>query len=104
MGKFRTPSLRNVGNTGPWMHNGLFPQLGGVLRLYNAGMPHPQRKESQKDDPHFPVTSPLLKPLKLNPEQLADLEAFLHSLDERPVRVLSQPFPPLQTASRNSEP
>ena len=96
MGKFRTPSLRNVGNTGPWMHNGLFPRLDGVLRLYNAGMPQPKRKESQKDDPLFPVTSHLLKPLKLNAEQLSDLEAFLNSLDERPIRMLSQPFPPLQ--------
>jgi cytochrome c peroxidase len=95
MGKFRTPSLRNVANTGPWMHNGLFPQLEGVLRLYNAGMPHPNRKDSQKDDPLFPVTSHLLKPLEMKPEQLADLEAFLHSLDERPVRMLRQPFPPL---------
>lgn len=95
MGKFRTPSLRNTGNTGPWMHNGLFPRLDGVLRLYNAGMPHPKPKEPQKDDPLFPVTSPLLKSLKLDAQQLADLEAFLRSLDERPVRVLSQPFPPL---------
>lgn len=96
MGKFRTPTLRNVGNTGPWMHNGLFPRLDGVLRLYNAGMPQPKRKENQKDDPNFPVTSHLLKPLKMDKQQLADLEAFLRSLDERPVRMLSQPFPPLQ--------
>lgn len=95
MGKFRTPSLRNVGNTGPWMHNGLFPRLDGVLRLYNAGMPRPRPKENQKDDPLFPVTSHLLKPLKLDKQQLTDLEAFLRSLDERPVRMLSQPFPPL---------
>ncbi len=95
MGKFRTPTLRNVGNTGPYMHNGLFPRLAGVLNLYNAGMPHPKRKEDQKDDPLFPVTSPLLKPLKMNREQLTELEAFLRSLDERPVRILNQPFPPL---------
>lgn len=96
MGKFRTPSLRNVGNTGPWMHNGLFPRLDGVLRLYNAGMPRPKPKENQKDDPLFPVTSHLLKPLKLDKQQLADLEAFLRSLDERPARMLNSPFPPLE--------
>jgi cytochrome c peroxidase len=79
------------------MHNGLFPRLDGVLRLYNAGMPQPKRKESQKDDPLFPVTSHLLKPLKMNSEQLADVEAFLHTLNERPVRMLRQPFPPLDT-------
>lgn len=96
MGKFRTPSLRNVSNTGPWMHNGLFPELDGVIRLYNAGMPQPKRKESQLDDPLFPKTSHLLKPLKLDATQRADLEAFLHALAERPTRMLRQPFPPLK--------
>ena len=97
MGKFRTPTLRNVANTGPWMHNGLFPRLDGVLRLYNAGMPRTKRKPDQIDDPLFPETSHLLKPLKLDPQQLADLEAFLRALDERPVRMLRQPFPALVT-------
>ena len=95
MGKFRTPTLRNVANTGPWMHNGLFPRLDGVLRLYNAGMPRTKRKPDQIDDPLFPETSHLLKPLKLDPQQLADLEAFLRALDERHVRMLRQPFPAL---------
>lgn len=95
MGKFRTPSLRNVGKTGPWMHNGFFPSMRGVLNLYNAGMPRPKRKQHQKDDPLFPETSPLLKPLDLTVEQRAALEAFLMSLDEPGMRVLSPPFPPL---------
>lgn len=95
MGAFRTPSLRNVGKTGPWMHNGFFPSMRGVLNLYNAGMPHPPRKESQKDDPLFPETSSLLKPLKLDARQLSDLEAFLRSLDEPATRVLVPPFPTL---------
>jgi cytochrome c peroxidase len=95
VGKFRTPSLRNVGKTGPWMHNGFFPSMRGVLNLYNSGMPRAKRKENQKDDPLFPETSPLLKPLNLTVEQRADLEAFLMSLDEPSVRVLTPPFPPL---------
>ena len=97
MGKFRTPTLRNVGNTGPWMHNGFFPSMRGVINLYNAGMPRPKRKEHQKDDPLFPETSPLLKPLDLTVEQRADLEAFLMSLDEPSMRVLTPPFPPLES-------
>jgi cytochrome c peroxidase len=95
VGKFRTPSLRNTGRTGPWMHNGLFPSLRGVLNLYNAGMPRPKRRENQMDDPLFPETSPLLKPLGLDATQLDDLEAFLRSLDEPAMRVLTPPFPPL---------
>ncbi len=95
VGRFRTPSLRNVSRTGPWMHHGLFPTMRGVINLYNAGMPRPARKDHQKDDPLFPETSPLLKPLHLSPDQRADLEAFLMSLDEPPMRVLTPPFPPL---------
>jgi cytochrome c peroxidase len=95
MGKFRTPSLRNVGNTGPWMHNGLFPSMRGILNLYNAGMPRPKPKDHQMNDSLFPETSPLLKPLDLTVEQRADLEAFLMSLDEPSMRVLTPPFPPL---------
>ena len=37
-GKFRTPTLRNVRNTGPWMHNGLFTDFTGILRMYNHGI------------------------------------------------------------------
>ena len=94
VGVFRTPPLRNIGRTGPYMHNGLFP-LDGVLRMYNAGMPTLRRKDTQKDDPNFPTKSPLLKPLGLNKQDLADLEAFLRTLDEPPLRVrppkVSQP-------------
>lgn len=86
VGAFRTPSLRNVGRTGPHMHNGLFP-LDGVLRMYNAGMPTLQPKGEQKDDPNFPTKSPRLQSLGLNKQDLADLEAFLRALDEPHLRV-----------------
>jgi len=86
VGKFRTPSLRNVTATRPYMHNGLFP-LAGVLTMYNAGMPTLRRKTEQVDDPLFPEKSPLLKPLGLNRQDLRDLEAFLTSLEEPPLRI-----------------
>lgn len=34
-GKFRTPSLRNVAVTGPYMHNGVFAELRTVVKFYN---------------------------------------------------------------------
>lgn len=86
MGAFKTPSLRDVGRTAPYMHNGLF-DLDGVLRMYNAGMPTLRRNDKQKDDPNFPTKSAMLKPLGLNKQDLADLEAFLRSLDEPTKRV-----------------
>lgn len=97
VGRFRTPSLRNVTATKPYMHNGLF-ELEGVLRMYNAGMPTLRPKEMNKDEdkdkdiakdknkdkdaPPFPTKSAHLRPLKLNARELADLKAFLESLAE----------------------
>ncbi|MCV6548647.1 MAG: methylamine utilization protein MauG [Cohaesibacter sp.] len=34
-GKFKTPSLRNVAITGPYMHNGIFKDLKTVVQFYN---------------------------------------------------------------------
>jgi cytochrome c peroxidase len=96
VGKFRTPTLRNVGRTAPYMHNGVFPILEGVLRLYNAGMPRPKPKGDQVDDPLFPKTSEHLKPLNLTAQELADLRDFLLTLNEPPVRVLTPPVPPIR--------
>lgn len=93
-GKFRTPSLRDATATQPLMHNGLF-ELPVALTLYNAGMPTPVRKESQKDDPRFPQKSPLLKPLGLNKQDLADLTAFLASLEETKRRIRPPEIPGL---------
>ena len=80
-GRFRTPSLRDVTHTAPYMHTGMF-QLRGVLNMYNAGMATLKRQPFERDDPTFPVKSPLLKPLGLNRQDLADLEAFLGALAE----------------------
>jgi cytochrome c peroxidase len=66
--KYRTPSLRNVAETPPYMHDGSFATLADVLAFYNAGgLPAPGR-------------DPLIRPLGLSPAALADLEAFLRAL------------------------
>jgi cytochrome c peroxidase len=93
-GKFRTPSLRDATATLPLMHNGLF-ELQVALTLYNAGMPKPVRRENQADDPRFPVKSPLIKPLGLNKQDLADLTAFLTSLEETKRRIRPPVIPGL---------
>jgi len=80
VGKFRTPSLRDVKFTAPYMHNGLFPNLRGVLNMYNAGMPNRKLPESAKNDPTYPVNSNLLEVLNLNEEELQALEAFLGAI------------------------
>lgn len=66
--KYRTPILRNVALTAPYMHDGGFATLRDVLDFYNrGGAPHDQQ-------------SPLIRPLGLAVEELQDLEAFLQAL------------------------
>ena len=103
VGAFKTPSLRNVTRTAPYMHNGLF-DLKGVLRMYNAGMATLRRKPGQMNDPLFPTKSHLLKPLGLNEHDLADLEAFLQSLEELRLRVRPPALPGISPATSPAQP
>ena len=72
-GEFKVPSLRNVAQTAPYMHNGSLPGLADVVRHYS---------ELSPDRLHADGESLLLKPLRLNPDEAADLLAFLESLSE----------------------
>lgn len=80
VGRFRTPSLRGVGRTAPYMHNGIMPRLDGVVTFYNAGAARPRPRPEQANDPLFPTTDPLLRPLELTREERAALVAFLETL------------------------
>lgn len=86
IGQFKTPSLREVSRTAPYMHNGLFPHLEGIIQMYNAGMPRPKPTEKQKHDPLFPKTDTLLQKLNLTKEEVKALEAFLRTLTSNPHR------------------
>ena len=79
LGKFRTPSLRNVAQAGPWMHNGLFPDLRGLLRMYNVGMGR-EAPPADPPDPYAPRKSEHIQPLDLSPAEIDALLAFLKTL------------------------
>ena len=66
---FRTPSLRNVARTGPYMHDGSLATLDAVLDHYVAG-----------GSPDDPAQDPLIRPLQLSGDDRAALLAFLQSL------------------------
>jgi cytochrome c peroxidase len=100
VGAFKTPSLRSIARTAPYMHNGLF-DLKGVLNMYDAGMPTLRRRADQHADPLFPTKSPLLHPLNLNEQDLADLTAFLDSLSEPLKRI--RPPDSLPPATRRGD-
>lgn len=80
VGKFRTPSLRAVSLTGPWMHNGLFSQFDGIIAFYNAGGARPKPRSDLKRPDLFPATSPILVPLRLSKDEQHALLAFLKLL------------------------
>ena len=93
VGKFKTPSLREIGRTAPYMHNGLMPNLEGIIEMYNAGMPRVKPKENQKNDSLFPVTDPLLKKLKVTKKEQNALKAFLLTLSSSPRREILPKLP-----------
>lgn len=94
VGRFKTPSLRNVARTAPYMHNGLFG-LEGVVNMYSAGMATLKPTPAQRDDPLFPTKSPLLQRLDLSADEKRQLLAFLDALSERPRRVRAPELPAL---------
>ncbi len=96
VGKFKTPPLRHVSRTGPYMHHGLFESLLVTVRAYNGGMPEIRRRRGMEDDPLFPVKSPLLHELDLSDQDLEDLVAFLESLEEPHRRVAPPELPPFR--------
>jgi cytochrome c peroxidase len=68
IGKFLTPSLWDVGQTGPYMHSGVFATLADVVDFYDRG------------GGAGPNKSALVKPLGLTAQDKTDLVAFLQSL------------------------
>jgi len=76
LGAFRTPSLRNVARTGPYMHDGSLATLEDVVAFYDAG---------GRANPNL---SPLIRPLFLSEYERAALVAFLRALTDRELEHL----------------
>ena len=89
-GKFRTPTLRDLEFTGPWMHNGLFTNFTGILRMYNHGITFNSRVQKK---PGAPPLSPLIRPLGMNEMEIAALESFLRTLSRIPHFVETPTLP-----------
>lgn len=88
VGKFRTPSLRDVMYTGPWMHNGFFDNMTGIINIYNSGMHMIDPDEAEKAaDPLFPKTDILLQPLNLDDTEIEALVAFIKTLSGRQYKM-----------------
>ncbi|MCG6971750.1 MAG: c-type cytochrome [Desulfobacterales bacterium] len=74
--RYKTPTLRNVALTAPYMHNGVFGTLKDVVSFYNkGGIPNPG-------------LDPSIRPLGLTDDEMADIVAFLQSLTGDNVETL----------------
>ncbi len=71
LGKYRTPTLRNLAFTAPYMHDGRLPTLSAVLDHYTSGI---------QDSP---TLAPLLRGgIPLTTQERKQLLAFLQSLND----------------------
>lgn len=95
IGKFRTPTLREVVNTKPWMHHGHFPSLLDVVELYNLGNASPVQKKylGTVRDSLIPKVDPMLKKLDLSKEETSDLLAFIETLSTPTKRIMIPTMP-----------
>lgn len=90
-GRFRTPSLREVSRTAPYMHNGILATLEDVVEFYDRG------------GGRHPNKSPLLQPLGLTAAEKRALVEFLGALAGDPVSVPAPSLPEykLRTLGKN---
>jgi len=74
-GKFRTPSLRYIAYTAPYMHNGVFYTLEEVIDFYNRG----GMDEDGRTTLFAETRDPRIQPLGLSDDEKEDLLAFLEA-------------------------
>jgi len=73
---FKTPTVRNVARTAPYMHNGAFKDLEKVVQFYNQGGGAGLRI-------NVPMQTLSAKPLHLTDEEVKDIVAFMESLTDK---------------------
>lgn len=81
MGVFKTPTLRDIAKTAPYMHDGSLKTLEEVIQYYDKG--------GIKN----PYLSKEIKPLHLTSQEKADLLAFLNSLTGDAVNITAPKLP-----------
>jgi hypothetical protein len=85
-GAFKTPTLRNVELTAPYMHNGRIESLEDVIEFYDDG------GTIHLDRENYPDKHPEITPLDLTGYDRKALEFFLLCLTDERVRLEQGPF------------
>ena len=80
--EFRTPTLRNLRHTTPYMHHGSMRTLDDVLAFYEQLSDTVSETLDGGDATAHPPLDPLLKQLNLGAEDFPDLKAFLEMLND----------------------
>jgi cytochrome c peroxidase len=96
MGRFRTPTLRNVELTAPYYHDGSGATLADVIANYAAGGRVVVSGPNPGDGRENPYKSDLVRGFELSEQEALDLEAFLRSLTDWEMvedPALSDPWP-----------
>jgi cytochrome c peroxidase len=75
-GKFKTPSLRNIMVTAPYMHDGRIPTLDAVLDHYNGGVVMSPQLDPLLQKPGQPLG------IQLNATERNAIKAFLNTLTD----------------------
>lgn len=83
VGRFRTPTLRNVALTAPYMHDGSIATLEQVIEFYAAGGRNITDGKYVGDGRLNPHKSQFVKGFDLDEQQKQDLLAFLHALSDQ---------------------
>lgn len=88
-GKFRTPPLRYIAYTAPYMHNGAFYTIEEVVDFYNRG-----GVDEDGNTTSWPKNkSKLIKPLGLSDDEKEDLLAFLEAFSGDEIEIKKPELP-----------
>lgn len=96
MGRFRTPSLRNVAVTAPYFHDGSAATLDDVIDHYAAGGRTIKSGPNAGVGKDNPLKSSFISGFTISPSEREDLKAFLNSLTDDAVLTdprFSNPWP-----------
>jgi cytochrome c peroxidase len=81
-GAFKTPGLRHITRSGPYMHDGSEATLKEVMEFYDRGGDIAENR------------SPFITPLELTKQEKMDLVEFMKALEGEPIITSIPEFPP----------
>ena len=82
-GAFKTPGLRSISQSAPYLHDGSEATLKGVVEFYNRGGDVAENRTS------------LITPLELSEQEVLEMLEFLKALDGEPINATIPKLPPV---------